>query len=326
MNQSLPDEIPTLEGVIPSETFKDIRLSGYTIFKDDVSDAHGKWTHAIQMYLLDQENIMASDNSEYNNVLDFFIKLESNPATSKFFGSVLDNARMDDYIGCRPESLNKRLKVLLQETLYPWKEKFLKGSIEKPQKKYHHVIELEGVTKSKPKIKWKTSGDFFTEISKTSLKLLVDNARTLVDFQLIFKDKKSKLEKNYNIKNLTSLKEEIDSFLPKNANPYNTTWDAFVHELKSIWLNNIIEKLCEDIDYEDSEEESNDDENSAKNDLNQKINKIKKKLSSADQSDTKLIEEVINLKLKKYKNNETKYDALETLQEQIKVSSKLEKN
>lgn len=111
----LPKEIPYLVGILPSSLFTHVFLRfGYLICDPGAGTGHGKWTHSLQLFML-EEALKNKDLKLMN--CDSIVNLMKEISSYEYrgngiFGPLFDSQTRTDYT--RPELL---MKAILNENL-----------------------------------------------------------------------------------------------------------------------------------------------------------------------------------------------------------------
>lgn len=112
----LPASIPTLVGIVPARLFTNLFLrQGYLISDPGAGVLHGKWTHSLQVFML-QEALIHKDIELFScdSIKSLLRQMGCHRQGHLIFGALLDsNQATDDY--SRPEALLKLL--MTDETL-----------------------------------------------------------------------------------------------------------------------------------------------------------------------------------------------------------------
>ncbi len=122
-NTKFPDGVPTLTGGINIDLFLDLLGTGNAMFKDLIKDdSHGRWTHAIQMFVIQEAindgkiKLVDFDNGDRNiNIFQFISRIFSNKEINLFDKTIFE-VLFDNSAFALPDSFNKRyLEILTSE-------------------------------------------------------------------------------------------------------------------------------------------------------------------------------------------------------------------
>jgi Family of unknown function (DUF5636) len=115
---NLPNSIPSLVGIVPANLFVNVFLRhGYLICDPGAGTLHGKWTHTLQVFMLQEalnDKVLQLKGCDSIRELYQNLAKSHNSKAAKIFGELLDSELTADYT--KSENLHRALMTEIKLT------------------------------------------------------------------------------------------------------------------------------------------------------------------------------------------------------------------